>query len=113
MATGSGLFPFLGGGFAQIFEQIVSIRVMTLINKNVMASRLIKREKAMLPLKTLHKMLQLLKRRIVQMRNKQRSGLTQSVSPYLARQHSLPIDILVWYLDFCYFQFSLFSRNLD
>ena len=42
MATESGLFVFLGRGFVQMFEQIVSIRVMTLINRNVVASRLIK-----------------------------------------------------------------------
>ena len=33
----------------QIFRQIVSIRVMTLINTNVMASRHIKREEVSLP----------------------------------------------------------------
>ena len=49
MATGSGLFAFLGRGFVQIFGQILSIRVMTLINTNVVASRLIKREMALLP----------------------------------------------------------------
>ena len=36
---------FLG----QIFRQIVSIRVMTLINTNVVASRHIKREEVLLP----------------------------------------------------------------
>ena len=33
----------------QIFRQIVSIRVMTLINTNVVASRHIKREEVLLP----------------------------------------------------------------
>ena len=33
----------------QIFKQIVSIRVMTLINSNVVASRHIKREEVLLP----------------------------------------------------------------
>ena len=40
-------------------------------------------------------MLQLLERQIVEMRKNYRSDLTQSISPYLARQHSLPIGILV------------------
>ena len=38
LATGSGVFVFLGCDFVQIFGQIVSIRVMTLINTNVVAS---------------------------------------------------------------------------
>ena len=49
MATGSGLFPFLGCGFVQIFGQIISIRVPTLMNTNAVAPRLIKRKKALLP----------------------------------------------------------------
>ena len=44
---GSGLFAFLGRGFAQIFAgQIVSVRVKTLSNTNLVASRYIRREKA-------------------------------------------------------------------
>ena len=46
MATGSELFAFLVCGFVEIFEQIVSTRLMTLINTNVVASRLIKKGKA-------------------------------------------------------------------
>ena len=43
----SGLFAFLGLGFAQIFAgQIVSVRVKTLSNTNLVASRYIRREKA-------------------------------------------------------------------
>ena len=38
----------------QIFRQIVSIRVMTLINANVVASRHIKREEALLPVAVRH-----------------------------------------------------------
>ena len=49
MATGSELFAFLERGIVQIFGQIVFITVMTLINTNALASRLIKREKALLP----------------------------------------------------------------
>ena len=45
-STGSGLLAFLGSGFAKIFGQIVSVRVKTLSNKNVVESRHIKREKA-------------------------------------------------------------------
>ena len=38
----------------QIFRQIVSIRVMTLINSNVVASRHIKREEILLPVAVRH-----------------------------------------------------------
>ena len=38
----------------QIFRQIVSIRVMTLINTNVVASRHIKREEVLLPVAVHH-----------------------------------------------------------
>ena len=40
-------------------------------------------------------MLHLLERQIAQMRKNYRSDLTQSISPYLASQHSLPIGVLV------------------
>ena len=43
MTTGSGHLAFLGCGCVQIFRQVVSIRVMKLINTNVMARRLAKR----------------------------------------------------------------------
>ena len=43
-STGSGLLAFLGSGFAKIFGQIMSVRVKTLSNKNVVESRHIKRE---------------------------------------------------------------------
>ena len=49
MLTGSGLFALLSRGFEQIFGQIVSIRMKTLSNRNMVASRLIKREKGSLP----------------------------------------------------------------
>ena len=48
-STGSGLFALLSGNFDLIFGQIVSIRVKTLSNTNMVASRLIKREKGSLP----------------------------------------------------------------
>ena len=47
-STGSGLFSFLGRGFAQMFGQIVSISpisVKTRSNTNLVVSRNIKREK--------------------------------------------------------------------
>ena len=47
--TGSCPFSFLGDGFAQIFSQIVSIRVKKLSNTNYIASRHITREKSSLP----------------------------------------------------------------
>ena len=48
-STGSGRFALLSHDFEQIFGQIVSIRIKTLGNKNTVASRLIKREKGLLP----------------------------------------------------------------
>ena len=48
-STGSGLFPFLGGGFSYIFEQIVFVGVKTLSITNLAALRYFKKEKASLP----------------------------------------------------------------
>ena len=48
-STGSGLFALLSRNFDQIFGQIVSIRVKALNNTNMVASRVIKREKGSLP----------------------------------------------------------------
>ena len=48
-STGSCPFSFLGDGFAQIFSQIVSIRVKKLSNTNYIASRHITREKSSIP----------------------------------------------------------------
>ena len=46
---GSWLFAFLGRGLSQIFaKQIVSVRVKTLSNINLVASRHIRRDKALL-----------------------------------------------------------------
>ena len=42
-------FIFLSAGFAQIFSQIVSIKVKKLSNTNFISSRHVKREKASLP----------------------------------------------------------------
>ena len=42
-------FSFLDDGFAQIFSQIVSVRVKKLSNTNFISSRLVNREKASLP----------------------------------------------------------------
>ena len=48
-SVGSGLFALLSHDFEQIFGQIISLRIKTLGNKNMVASRLIKREKGSLP----------------------------------------------------------------
>ena len=47
-STGSGLFTFLGSGFAQIFGQMVVIMVKKLSNTNLVTSKHIKRKKASL-----------------------------------------------------------------
>ena len=49
MSTGSGLFSFLHGGFAKLFEQIVSIIVKTLRNTNLVVSSCFKMKKTSLP----------------------------------------------------------------
>ena len=48
-STGSGLFWFFDGGFAQIFSQIASITVKKLRNTNFISSRHVKRENTSLP----------------------------------------------------------------
>ena len=48
-STGSGLFSFFDGGFAQIFSQIASITVKKLGNTNFISSRHVKRENTSLP----------------------------------------------------------------
>ena len=48
MLNGSGRFALLSPGFEQMFGQIVSIRMKTIGNTNMVASRLIKREKGSL-----------------------------------------------------------------
>ena len=48
-SRGNGIFALLSLVFKQIFGQIVFLRVKTLCNTNVVASRLIKREKRSLP----------------------------------------------------------------
>ena len=49
MSTGNGLFALFGSDFEQILEQIDSLRVKTLSNTNLVASRHIKGEKGSLP----------------------------------------------------------------
>jgi len=48
-STESGLFALLRCDFEEIFGQIVSIRIKTLGNTNMVASMLIKREKGSVP----------------------------------------------------------------
>ena len=48
-STGSDLFSFFDGGFAQIFSQIASIVVKKLRNTNFISSRHVKRENTSLP----------------------------------------------------------------
>ena len=48
-STGSGLFSFFDGGFAQILSQIASITVKKVRNTNFISSRHVKRENTSLP----------------------------------------------------------------
>jgi len=49
MSTGNGLFALFGSDFEQILEHIVSLRLKTLSNTNLVASRHIEGEKGSLP----------------------------------------------------------------
>ena len=49
MSTGSGLFFIFDVCFVQMFGQIISIRVKTLRNTNLVASRCFKMKKTSLP----------------------------------------------------------------
>ena len=60
-SNGCGLFGLLGRDFDQIIGQIVSIRVKTLSNKNLVAYRHVKREKGSLPVYVLPSKTSLLK----------------------------------------------------
>ena len=61
MSTGSELSALLSLDFEQIFGQIVSIRVRTLNNTNLVVSRHIKREKSSLPVEVRRSKASLLK----------------------------------------------------
>ena len=60
-STGSGLFSFFDGVFAQIFSQIASITVKKLKNTNFISSRHVKRENTSLPVDVRHSKTSLLK----------------------------------------------------
>ena len=64
-STGSGLFLFLGNVFAKIFGQIVCIRVKKHGKTNVVTSRQMKRQKALLPVEAHRSRMSLLKLRII------------------------------------------------
>ena len=61
-STGSGLFSFFDGGFAQIFSQIASITVKKLRSTNFISSRHVKRENTSLPVDVRRSKTSLLKR---------------------------------------------------
>ena len=65
MLNGSGRFALLSRDFKQIFGQIVSIRIKTLGNTNMVASRLIERGKGSLPVDVRRSKTSLLKLPIV------------------------------------------------
>ena len=60
-STGSGLFSFFDGGFAQNFSQIASITVKKLRNTNFISSRHVKRENTSLPVEVRRSKTSLLK----------------------------------------------------
>jgi len=64
-STGSELFELLGRDFEKSLVQVVFTRVKTLSNTNLVASRLIKREKGSLPVSVRHPKTALLKLPII------------------------------------------------
>ena len=60
-STGSGLFSFFDGGFAQIFSQIASITAKKLRNTNLISSRHVNRENTSLPVDVRRSKMSLLK----------------------------------------------------
>jgi len=64
-SNGSGLFELLGRDFEQIIGRIVSIRVKTLSNTNLVASRHIKSEKGLLSVDVRRSKTSLLKHPII------------------------------------------------
>ena len=73
-STGSGLFSFFDGGFAQIFSQIASITVKKLRNTNFISSRHVKRENTSLPVDVRRSKTSLLKLPIVVSRDTSRKN---------------------------------------
>ena len=69
-STGSGLFSFFEGGFAQIFSQIACITVKKLRNTNFISSRHVKRENTSLPVDVRHSKTSLLKLPIFHVKHK-------------------------------------------
>ena len=74
--TGSGLFSFFDGSFAQIFSQIASITVKKLRNTNFISSRHVKRENTSLPVDVRRSKTSLLKLPIVGKATRIRKSLT-------------------------------------
>ena len=93
MSTGSGHFAILGSDFAQIFGQIISIRIKTLSNTNLAASRLIKREKTSLPVDVCRPKLGSLSNSVFERRTSTRSGLFVSLGSGLVETLGLIVFI--------------------
>ena len=97
-STGSELSVLLGLDFEQMFGQIVSLRVKTLSNTNLVASRHMKRQKSSLPVeerrsKTLHYCL----------KQPRAPGLLSSKGKTLATRSSLQLRNIYIILIICLF----------
>ena len=88
-STGSGRFALLSRDFEQIFGQIVSIRIKTLGNINVVASRLTKREKGSLPVDVCRSKTSLLKLPITAQFRAEKRSAQASVHPLSQAQGGL------------------------
>ena len=93
MSTGSGHFAILGSDFAQFFGQIISIRIKTLSNTNLAASRLIKREKTSLPVDVCRPKLGSLSNSVFERRTSTGSGLFVSLGSGLVETLGLIVFI--------------------
>ena len=102
-STGSGLFSFFDGGFAQIFSQIASITVKKLRNTNFISSRYVKRENTSLPVDVRRSKTSLLK-----LPNETRPLLRFSLSFFYLSFLTLSALFRPWIRDCCR---NLFARS--
>ena len=73
-------FALFGCDFEQILRQVISIRVKTLSNTNLIASRLIEREKCSLPVDVRGSKTSMLKLTIIIISGRQLSKITLTIN---------------------------------
>ena len=113
-STGSGLFSFFDGGFAQIFSQIASITVKKLRNTNFISSRHVKRENTSLPVDVRRSKTSLLKLPIVTVWILLIINGLSTYSPHRQSSWTLPLkvherSIIKW--NFCFLRHRVSTLN--